>query len=403
MNAGTIRGLLFSTLAALAAAPPALAELPTLQPAQTLRPLPDEILPDPQGDPQAPLLGASLALAGNTALAGMPGAFDDEGRVAVFTRSGGKWVRTGTLKANDAASGAHFGNDVALAGGRALVASRTAVYVFAASGDTWRQTQKLKLDLPVQVADLDWNGSIAIVGVGVNDLGNRTNGVYAFSSTNGGPLQRIAKFTAHDTAPADMFGNRVAIAGTLVAITAPGYNADQGAAYVFACTVSGCRQRQKMLANDGKPGDEFGSAVAIRTHVLVVGAEAANPARPEDDGSSGAAYVFLRPNSTWIETYKLGATAAESDPYNELGISVGLTGDRVLVGGVGDPGFSSGTVFVYDFSGGSLIPTHRMEGMAGFGETLAVVSNTALVGTPENSSSMPAGQAGVFNLPHEIP
>jgi hypothetical protein len=200
-----------------------------------------------------------------------------------------------------------------------------------------------------------------------------------------------------------MFGNRVAIAGTLVAITAPGYNADQGAAYVFACTVSGCRQRQKMLANDGKPGDEFGSAVAIRTHVLVVGAEAANPARPEDDGSSGAAYVFLRPNSTWIETYKLGATAAESDPYNELGISVGLTGDRVLVGGVGDPGFSSGTVFVYDFSGGSLIPTHRMEGMAGFGETLAVVSNTALVGTPENSSSMPAGQAGVFNLPHEIP
>lgn len=403
MNTGTVRGLLISTFAALAAAPLARAELPTLQAAQTLHPLPEEVLPDPQGFPQTPFFGASLALAGNTALSGMPGAFDNAGRVAIFTRRGGSWVRTGTLQAKDAATGASFGNDVALAAGRALVASRTGVYVFAASGGTWRQTQKLKFDGPVQIADLDWNGSVAVVGVGMDDLGTRSNGVYAFVLTSSGQLQRIAKFTAHDTVPEDLFGNRVAIAGTIVAITAPGYNADQGAAYYFGCTVSGCRERQKLLANDGKPGDRFGSSVAVRTHVLVVGADAADPARPEDDGATGAGYLFVRPNSTWIESQKLGATAAESDPYRALGGAVVLTGERVLLGGVGLPGFAAGVVFVYDFSGGSLVPTHSLTGPLSFGSSLAAVGDTAIVGAPDNSSSFPDGQADVFNLPPAIP
>ena len=399
MNTGTMRGLLTLALAALAAAPLARAELPSLQSVQTLRPLPEETT-DPQGDPQAPLFGSSLALAGNTALSGMPGAFDNEGRVAIYTRRGGSWVRTGTLQAKDAASGAEFGSDVALAAGRALVASRTAVYVFALSDGTWRQTQKLMFDGPVQIADLDWSGSVAIVGVGVNNLGTRSNGVYAFALTSSGQLQRVAKFSAHDTAPEDMFGNRVAIAGTAVAITAPGYNADQGAAYFFVCGASGCFERQKLLATDGKPGDLFGSAVAIRTHVLVVGAQAADPERPEDDGARGAGYVFVRPNSTWIETQKLGATAVESEPYRALGAAVALTTDRVLVGGVGLPGFAPAFVLVYDFSGGSLVPTHILPG---FGGSLALVGNTAIVGTPFNSSSFPEGQADVFNLPPAIP
>lgn len=399
MDTGTIRGLLVFTCAALAAAPLARAEVPRLPSTQTLGPLPEEVMPDPQGFPESPVFGFSLALAGTTALSGMPGAFDNEGRVGIFTLRSGSWLRSGTLQAKDAARNARFGSDVALAAGRALVASRTGVYVFATSGGTWRQTQKLKFDGPVQIADLDWNGSVAVVGVGVNNLGTRTNGVYAFALTNSGQLQRVAKFNAHDTAPNDMFGNRVAIAGTVVAITAPGYNADQGAAYFFVCSMNGCQERQKLLANDGEPGDLFGSSVAVRTHVLVVGAQAAAPARPENDGALGAGYLFERPNSTWIETQKLGATAIEAPPYRALGGAVGLTGQRVFLGAVGLPAFASGVVLVYDFSGGSFVPTHRLTGLTGFGWSIAAVGNTAIVGTPENSSTMPEGQADVFNLP----
>jgi hypothetical protein len=396
VNIGTVHGLLVSTLAALAAAPLARAELPRLQSTQTLRPLFEEVNPDPPNSPESPLFGASLALAGKTVLSGMPGAFDNAGRVAIFTRRGGSWVRTGTLQATDAASGAAFGRDVALVAGRALVASRTDVYVFASSNGAWSQTQKLTFDAPEQITDLDMYGSVAIVGT-------LSNGVYAFALTSSGQLQRIAKFTAHDTVPEDKFGSRVAIAGTVVAITAPGYNANQGAAYYFVCGVTSCRERQKLLANDGKPGDGFGSSVAIRTHVLVVGASGADPARPEADFATGAGYVFARPNSTWIETQKLGATAADSDAYRGLGDSVVLTQKQVLLGAVGLPGFADGVVFVYDFSGGQFVPTHQMFGRAGFSESIAAVGNTAIVGTPNNSSSFPEGQADVFQLPPPIP
>jgi hypothetical protein len=127
---GTIHGLLVSTfaaLAALAAAPLARAELPRLETTQTLRPLFEEVNPDPPNFPESPVFGSSLALVGNTLLSGMPGAFDHEGRVAIFTRRGGSWVRTGTLQATDAAEthwrlhhdGDRTGDDLPLGGDRA--------------------------------------------------------------------------------------------------------------------------------------------------------------------------------------------------------------------------------------------------------------------------------------------
>lgn len=63
------------------------------------------------------------------------------------------------------------------------------------------------------------------------------------------------------------------------------------------------------------------------------------------------------------------------------------------------PGFADGVVFVYDFSGGQFVPTHQMFGRAGFSESIAAVGTTAIVGTPNNSSSFPEGQADVFQLP----
>jgi hypothetical protein len=402
VSTSAIHGLLVSVFAAIIAAPLARAELPSLQPLQTLDPKPSEVYPDPQSFPQTPFFAASLALEQNTLLSGMPGAFDLAGRVAVFTRnSAGTWTRTGTLKALDAASGAGFGNDVALVGGRALVASENGVYVFALNGGAWRQTQKLSFDGPVKIADLDWNGSIAVVGVGVDVVGTRSNGVYAFGLTSNGQLRRIAKFTAHDTAPRDLFGNRVAIAGTIVAITAPGYNSDQGAAYFFTCTLGGCQQRQKLLSIDGKPGDGFGSAVSLRTNVLVVGAPSAAPASRHDPEALGAGYVFVRQNGEWIEAQKLGPTATESDSYRGLGAAVAVAQRRVLISSRGLPGVVAGVVYVYEWSGGSLVATHIMHDQfwsAGYGDSVALIGNTAVVGFSEVGTP-PVGTAEVYGLP----
>lgn len=392
-----VRSMLVSAFAALVAAPLARAELPSLQPIQNLEPTAQEISPDPEGFPQSTMFATSLALKRNTLMSGMPGAFDFEGRVAIFTRrdADSPWRRSGTLAARDAARGARFGTDVALAGGRALVASPTAVYAFALRDGVWRQTQKLTFDEPVQIADVDWNGSIAIVGVGVNDLGTRSNGVYAFGLTRSGQLRRIAKFTAHDTGPADLFGNHVAISGSRVAIAAPGYNADQGAVYVFSCTLSGCLERQKLLANDGKPGDDFGSSVDLEGEVLVVGAEGADAANPREDTSRGAGYVFVKANGEWLEAQKLGLTDDEADHFLALGFTSAISGNRIALGSVSIPGFSPGLTAIYERSGGSFVPTQLLQGM---GESLALAGSTAVTGFPSRGIP-PIGSASVYRLP----
>jgi len=391
------RGLLVAVIATILASPLARAELPSLQPFQTLEPTPDEVSPDPQQPPQTVFFGSSVALDHSTLLSGMPGIFESEGRVAIFTRNAaGSWARSDTLTASDPTRGARFGNHVALAGDRALIASNTEVYVFSRKTSGWRQTQKLRFLEPVSIADLDWNGSLAIVGVG----NTSSNGFYAFGLTSAGRLQRIGKFTAHDTAPTDQFGSHVALSGAIVAIAAPGYNAAQGAAYVFGCSLAnGCRERQKLLANDGAPHDRFGTSIDLVNRVLVVGAPNVDP-EFDDTGSlshSGAGYVFVRPNSEWIETQKLRPTLDESRVYTGLGFEVAVSTKRVLISSPGVPGVSAPKTFLYDWSGGALVATHTF----GQGFHLLVSAATAIAG--DGGSRAGTGFADVYHLPPDRP
>ena len=153
-----------------------------------------------------------------------------------------------------------------------------------------------------------------------------------------------------------------------------------------------------MFANDGRPGDEFGSSVDLRSHILVVGAPGAEPASQRSAGARGAGYVFVRPNDTWIEQQKLGATASQSEPYWGMGTAVAVTADRVVVSAPGLGGFALGYVYVYDWSGGSLVPTCVLERWEGYGSSLDMVGNRVVVGFPEDGAP-PIGFADIYYLP----
>ncbi|MGH8188253.1 MAG: hypothetical protein ACREUC_16975, partial [Steroidobacteraceae bacterium] len=116
MTIAKVRRLALATLVALTYSQASLAELPLMEATQMIEPKPDEVdNPDPTQPPQTPFFSSDVSLQGSVALVGMPGAFDLEGRVAMFTRNGsGTWVRSGTLKAADAADNAQFGSHVAL-------------------------------------------------------------------------------------------------------------------------------------------------------------------------------------------------------------------------------------------------------------------------------------------------
>jgi hypothetical protein len=95
---------------------------------------------------------------------------------------------------------------------------------------------------------------------------------------------------------------------------------------------------QKLEPFDGTPVIEFGFAVAIAGHRIVVGAPGSNSGR-------GAVYVFGFDSETgrWVQAQILIGTDASLRP--RFGQSVAATGERIVAG---EPG--SGAAYVFRFT-----------------------------------------------------
>lgn len=399
MSSVSIRRRIAASIVALAVMQLAQAELPTLEMVQLLYPDSTDVFDDPNQMPSPPFFGSALALQGNVALVGMPGAFEDRGRVAAFVRNAsGTWIRRQTLTVSDTAVGSSFGGHIAIFDNRALITSRTAVYIFQLQSGKWQQTGKLPFGRSVQVRDLDWHWNTVVVGA--SDSGG--NAAYAFHLGSDGAFHRIARIVAPDASASDRFGERVAVYSSTVAVTAPGYNSDQGAVYVFMCNDTQCAQRQKMLANDGQPGDDFGHAVDLASGILVVGAPEADwvPGDPDEPPSEqnhragGSAYLFVRSGATWTEQQKLHPSPRQLNWYATFGYQIAVSATHVVIGSpyqidYWEPGY----VIDYRWSGGSLVAAHAMGWDASHGDGLALNNNTLWAGIPEWD-----GAAAVYNL-----
>ena len=398
----SLRCRIAASIVALVAAQLAHAELPQRAPLQILEPDSTDWNDDPENPPSPPFLGLGLAVVGNVALAGMPGAFDERGRVAGLVRdAAGTWFRRQTVVASNLAPGARFGEHIAIFNNHALITSSSAVYIFHLLSNKWQQTGKLSFGRSVQVRDLDWHWNTAVVGA--SDATG--NAAYVFHMNADGTFLRIARLAPPDAVSGDLFGERVAVYSNTVAATAPGYNSEQGAAYVFTCTETRCVERQKLLANDGQQGDDFGRAVDLANGVLIVGAPWVDwvPGDPtklqsaQNHRAGGAAYLFVRSGSTWTEQQKLRPSPSQLNWYATFGYQVVASGTHVVVSApyqIDD--FEPGHVIDYRWSGGSLVANRRMTAEASHGDGLALYNDTLWAGTPVASGFF--GAAAVYNL-----
>lgn len=233
--------------------------------------------------------GIAVALSGDTAVAGAM--FDDDGGSSsgsayVFEKTGATWVQTRKLTASNAATEDEFGASVALVGDTAAVGAphsrvccvKGQTYVFERVGGVWSETAIL-------------------TGAGAPD--------------------------------ADQFGSGVAYDGAAIAVGAPAEDgvADYaGASYVFEKQAGVWVQTAHLAASDAAPSANFGSSVAVAGDHLLSGAGADQAQGVQ----SGAAYVFQRQGGVWIERSKL--VASDGLPYDNAGSAVALSGDHALVG-----------------------------------------------------------------------
>ena len=100
--------------------------------------------------------------------------------------------------------------------------------------------------------------------------------------------------------------------------------------------------QQTLTATDGDAGDQLGTSVAVDGDTLVLGA-------PSDDASRGAVYVYRRSGDSWTQAAKL--TASDGAAGDLFGGAVAIDGDTIVAGALGDDvGANTNQGSVYTFA-----------------------------------------------------
>ena len=200
----------------------------------------------------------------------------------------------------------------------------------------------------------------------------------------------------------DNLGASVGISGDYAIVGVPNDDTDDGrdvgSLQVFIRSEAGWVQHQKLNASDAADGDEFGTTLAMSGDYAVVGA-------PKKDGvgrNSGAAYIFKRQGTEWIEHTKL--VSSDETAGDHFGIAVAIDGDTILVGGhrTNDPFADGGTVYVFERAGENWEQTGRLSAPDGtnfsyFGFSVGLDADTAIVGAiRDDEAGLDAGAAYIF-------
>lgn len=246
-------------------------------------------------------------------------------------------------------------------------------------------------------------GNVAVVGAqGDSSLGFGTGAAYVFEKTNSG-WQQQQKLTASDGASSQLFGSSVAIDGDRIVVGAWGdQNAGgfSGAAYVFVRSGTTWVEEQKLIGSESSLGDGFGKSVAIEGDTIVVGAFG-NSDVPQSE--VGSVYVFRRTIFGWLQQQEL--TASDAAPSMRFGLSVDISNNTIVAGGDGNTelGFFSGAVYVFTFDGSHWIEQQKLHAQdaaagASFGYHVAISGDTIVAGAPQDSvGTLMMGAAYIFS------
>jgi Concanavalin A-like lectin/glucanases superfamily/FG-GAP repeat len=347
--------------------------------------------------------GSAVGISGTTIVTGAPlsslrSVFG--GAAYVSTLQGASWVPEATLLAADGTANDNFGSAVDIEGDTIVVAApfsdtaglleRGAVYVFTRSGTLWTQQAKL-LAADAATSDrfgfsVDLQGDTVVVGAPFDDIGPNgdTGSAYVFVRTGTSWAQQ-AKITPSDPAAGDNFGLAVGLDGDSVVVGSPNDDdvfANAGSAYAYVRTGAIWTEEAKLLPLDTAAGDSFGSSVAMKGAVAVIGA-------PLDDDlglDSGSASVVSRSGTMWGQWVKL--TAFDGSAGDRFGLDVALDGVSLVVGAPSDSpaGVESGSAYVFEPALPNWTPLSKVvaaDGASGdqFGSAVAV-SGSVVVGAP---------------------
>ena len=371
--------------------------------------------------------GWKVSLYGNAAVIGArstnTSAGVGAGAAYMYTRQGALWGDVQTLMPLDAAAGDDFGNWTALDDQWAFVAARFAqiggtaaagtVYVYQPGPSGWVQAGKLTAPDPVFNAEfghgiaVDQNrlviGALHATSSGVVDCGAAY--VYLY---NGAGWALETKLVPADPTPGKGFGLSVSISGDTIVIGAP-YDGNTGsaggAAYVYQRFTSGWVQVAKVLPTESASlvDANFAELVAVSGDRFIAGAT-----RLSFMGQSraGAAYVFKRVGSAWVQEVRLTSDAPATEEW--FGYDLTFEGTQAMIGGfrrtLGSQPYA-GSAYVYRRFGTTWLMAARIDSpdphpAGSFGYSIGMNGARMIVGEFRApwGTDVPSGSARVFDL-----
>ncbi|MBX7220185.1 MAG: hypothetical protein K1Y36_09590 [Blastocatellia bacterium] len=346
------------------------------------------------------VVGASREASNATGVNGnqADNSLSNAGAAYVFVRNGTTWSQQAYLKASNTRTAALFGTAVAISGDTVVIGS---------------------------VGE-----SSAATGVNGNQVDTSAAGagaVYVFVRS-GTTWSQQAYLKASNTGMGDNFGDGLAISGDTVVVgatgedsNATGVNGNQannslsaaGAAYVFVRSGTTWSQQAYLKASNTDGQDNFGGRLAISGDTVVAGANGEDSNATGVNGnqadnsaaSAGAAYVFVRNGTAWSQQAYL--KASNPDVLDRFSGSLGLSGDTLVVGAVGESSnatgangnqadnsaLNAGAAYVFVRNGTvwtqqAYLKASNTEGSDSFGISVAAAGDMVLVGaTGENSNA----------------
>ncbi len=350
--------------------------------------------------------GRSVCVSGDYAIVGAPlDIYDGEGVgfAHIFHFDGLNWVEQTKLIASDGDNKDQFGWSVSLSGNYALIGAKSdkigakggagSAYIFHLEGSNWVERAKLKGDSTSSPFacyfgySVSLSGDYALVGArDDDDLGYASGSAYVFRN-DGSEWVKQAKLRASDGDFFERFGSDVSILGDYVLVGTQ----DGDAAYIFHYDGSDWVEQTKLTAGDGS--DSFGCGVSLSGDYAIIGAHS------EGDDITGAAYIFHRDGQNWVEEAKL--IASDRAPYDGFGVSVSLSGNYALVGA--NAPYRKGAAYIFRKEGSNWVEQTKLTASDGadedqFGAFVSLSSNYALVGAYEaDSGGTEAGTAYIYS------
>jgi hypothetical protein len=176
------------------------------------------------------------------------------------------------------------------------------------------------------------------------------------------------KLSASDATYNNLFGESIAMSGDTIIVGAAytdiGGIRAQGAAYVFIRSGTTWIEQAKLTANDGRREDVFGRSVAIDGDTAIIGAPFADVGLncgPFGGCNEGAAYLFVRSGTTWTQQQKIISV----DPafFELFGHQVEIENNTAVISEhLDDVGgnLDQGRINIYTRAGGNLVLQQRL-------------------------------------------